>query len=156
MARTYRVTFENVAVTLPQDLFEIVGASGKIVKIKRVAVSDVDTTAPTSQMLSLRCRLLPATVISGSGGSSPTPQKVDLGDAAASFTAKANSTTKATTGGTAVVIEENGCHIYSGFDYSFPTPPVVGNGESFVFELLSTVSGTVHLSGTIEAEEIGG
>lgn len=156
MPRTYSVKFEAVTVSAAQDLFQIIGASGKTLKIRRVAVADIDTTLPTAQMMELRCRFLPATVTNGSGGSAPTPEPFDPGDAAASFTAKANSTTKATTNSTAVVLEENGCHIYAGWDYSFPFPPTIGPSESFVFELLSSLSGTCTLSGTCVVEETGG
>src|SRR5581483_6587032 len=138
MARTYAVTFEKVSISATQDLFQINGASGKMLRIKRIAVSSVDATPPTAGMLALRCSLLTATVTNGSGGSSPTPRPLDLGDAAASFTAKANNTTPATTNGTKTTIEENGCHLYAGFDYSLPVPPVVGPSEAFVFELITT------------------
>jgi hypothetical protein len=156
VARTYKVTFEGVAVSAPQDLVQINGASGKMLKILRQWASATDTTLPTAQMLQIRSRFLPATVTNGSGGSSPTPQKTDAGDANASFTALANNTSKATTSGTASILEENGCHVFSGYDVTFVRPPVVGPSESFVFELLSTPSGTLHLSGGIEVEEIGG
>ncbi len=158
MPRIYTVATENVLVAAAQDLMQIKGAAGKIVKIKRVFVGATNTTLVTAQSLRLRCRFLPATVSDGSGGSAPTPQKVDPGDAAASFTAIANSTTPATTNATAVVLEDAGVHIFAGWDYSWPagTEPVVGPSESFVFELLSTVSGVVNLSTTIRAEESGG
>jgi len=156
MPRQYTVTFEQVAVSAAQDLLQIKGASGKTLRILEVNVGASDTTIPTSQMLSLRCRFLPATVTDGSGGSTPTPQKTDPGDAAASFTALANSTAKATTSGTAVIVREDTCHIFNGYNYPFPRPPVIGPSESFVFELLSTVTGTVHLSGGALVEESGG
>lgn len=158
MGRRYSVSTEAVAVSAAQDLAEIKGASGKICRIRRVRVGATDTTLPTAQMLELRCRFLPATVTPGSGGSSPTPRKYDAGDAAASFTAGANNTTPAASGGTAVILEEWGVHIYAGLDWTFADAdtPVVGPSESFTFELLSTVTGTVHLSMTVEVEEIGG
>jgi len=156
MARQYKVTFEGVAVSAAQDLVQINGAAGKMVRIIRAWVGATDTSLPTAQMLQTRCRYLPATVTNGSGGTSPTPAKTDPGDAAASFTALANNTTKATTNGTAVVWDERGDHIYSGVESSFPERPPIGPSESFVFELLSTVSGTVHLSGGVLVDEIGG
>ena len=156
MPRRYVVTFSNVAVTQAQDLVQVIGASGKIVRVLRAWCSATDTTAPTAQMLQVRQRFLPATVTNGSGGSSPTPAKIDPGDAAASFTAKANSTTQATTSGTAVVKDEDGFHVYSGYDKVALTPTPVGSSEAYVFELLSTPSGTLHLSGGVEVEEIGG
>jgi hypothetical protein len=157
MPRIYSVTFEQVAVSAAQDLVQITGASGKMCLIKSVEVYPTDTTLVTAQDWALRSRFLPATVTNGNG-TSATPQKNDPGDAAASFTAIVNSTTKATTSGTAVTQREWGGHIFAGFAYTWPTgsEPTVGPSEAFVFELLSTVSGTVHLSGTVLVAEIGG
>lgn len=156
MPRTYSVSSEAVTVTAAQDLAQIKGAAGKIVRIKAVSVGATNTTVPTAQMLSLRCRFLPATVTDGSAGSTPTARPLDPGDSAASFTALANNTTKATTSGTATILKEAGVHVFSGYDFAFPVPPVIGPSESFVFELLSTVTGTVNLSTEVVVEEIGG
>lgn len=155
MSRIYSVTFENVSVSAAQDLLQIKGASNKMLRILRRWVSATDTTLPTGQMLQLRERILPATVTDGSGGSTPTPRKHDQGDTAASFTALANNTTPATTNGTAVVVYATGCHIFNGFDDIHDDPPTVIPTSSYVFELLSTVGGTVHLSGGVEVEELG-
>lgn len=156
MPRRYRVTFEKVAVSAVQDLVTIIGATGKMLRIIRTWVDDADVTAPTNQQLALRCRFLPATVTNGSAGSAPTPQKLDPGDAAASFTARANDTTKATTSGTAVILEENSANVFAGWDFMWPTPPPVGPSQAFVMELITAPSGTLTLSGGIEVEEIGG
>lgn len=155
MPRIYNVTFSGVTVTAAQDLVQVKGATGKTLRILTQWVGATDTTAPTNQQLQLRSRVLPATVTDGSGGSTPTPAKDDQGDAAATFTALANSTTRATTSGTAAVVLEKGENILGGHDYAFTKPPTVAAGQSFVFELLSTVSGTVHLSGGVTVEEVG-
>jgi hypothetical protein len=155
MSRTYTVSFENVTVSAAQDLLQVKGASNKMLRILRRWVSATDTTIPTGQMLRLRERLLPATVTDGSGGSTPTPAKHDQGDAAATFTSLANSTTPASTNATAVVLATMGCHVFNGFDDIHDDPPTVAPSQSYVFELLSTVTGTVHLSGGVEVEEIG-
>lgn len=156
MPRLYTVTFEKVTVSAVQDLFLLLGATGKMCKLKRVAIADVDATLPAATQMALRVRFLPATVTNGSGGSTPTPQKFDPGDAAASFTAHANDTVKATTSGTAVTIEENGAFLYSGWDYTFPNPPVFGPSEAIVVELITTPSATWILSGSVLVEETGG
>jgi len=148
--------FEQVAVSAAQDLIQITGASGKIVLVKAAWWGSTDTTAPTSQQVATRCRFLPATVTNGSGGTTPTISRTDPGDAAASFTALANNTTKATTGGTAIVQDESGDNVLAGYSNVFLKPVPVGPSEAFVFELLSTVTGTVHLSGGVIVEEIGG
>lgn len=156
--RIYKSTFENVTVTVAQDLIQLTGAAGKMLFVRRIWVGNTNTTLSTAQMLSLRYRFLPATVTAGSGGSTPAIAKTDPGDAAASGVVLANNTTKATTSGTAQEYEANACHIYAGWDYTFPSDAriAIGPSEAFTFELLSTVSGTVALSGGIEFGEVGG
>jgi hypothetical protein len=156
MSRTYSVSFEQVACSAPQDLVEIIGGSGVMLRILSVSVAMTDTSPPTNQQFAVRARRLPATVSGGSGGSSPTPQPEDGGDAAATFTAKANNTSKATTSGTASVLLEDGVNQFTGFAWVFPKPPTVGPAQAFVWELLSTPSTAIHLSGTVLVEEIGG
>ena len=155
MPRQYTCKTENVTVSAAQDLISITGASGKICRIKRISVGATNTTTPTNQEIRLRCRYLPATVTAGSGGSSITPAKLDQGDAAATFTSRGNDTTPATTSGTAVVLWAQGVNILAGLDYSFEDMPTVNVSTAFVFELLSTVSGTVALSAEVDVEEIG-
>jgi hypothetical protein len=155
MARIYQVTFEGVLISQPQDLVQINGASGKILRILRRWVGATDTPLPGSQMLQLRERFLPAIVTNGNG-TSVTPAKRDPGDANASFAAFVNSTGKATTSATAVVLNEIGTHVYNGYDEPYLNPPPIGASEAYVWELMSTVNGTLHLSGGVEVEEIGG
>lgn len=159
MPRIYRVTFEGVAVSAVQDLVFIPGsAAGKLVKILHRWVGCTDTTLPTSQMIQLRERFLPATVTAGTGGSTAiTPSKNDPGDATCGITtAGTNNTGKATTSGTAVVLDEMGVHLYNGFDDALINPYPIANGEAYVFELLGAPSGTVHLSGGVVFSEEGG
>lgn len=157
MSRIYRVSFAEVAVSAAQDLVFIPGASNKILRVLRCSVACSNTSLAAGQMLSLRARYLPATVTPGTSGTTGiTPSKNEAGDAASSITtAGTNNTGKATTNGTAVVLGTWGCHLWQLFDYVWKTPPVVIEGSAVVFELLSTVSGSVSLSGFVEFEEIG-
>ena len=156
MPRHYNVLFKGVAVSAPQDLVNVTGAAGKVLRILRQWWGCTDTTAPTDQQLQIESQFLPAVVTAGTGGAVATPQKVDPGDAAASFTARINDTTGATTSGAAAQLEENGSNVKAGYDFMFPKPPVIGPSEAFTFHLVSTVVGTVHLSGGVLIEEIGG
>lgn len=159
MARIYEVTFENVTVSAAQDLVGLTIAAGtRTCKIKRMRVGATNTAIPTAQMLQIRARLASATYTVGSAGAAGVVKPVDLGDSAATFTARINDTVKATTSGAFTIMEETGCHIYAGYDFSYPQgrEPVFGGAEGFVFELLSTVSGTVALSGGVTVEETGG
>lgn len=156
MPRLYTVEFNQVTVTAAQDLFQVLGAAGKMVRVLRAEVSSTDTTLPSSQMLSFSGVFMSAAVTPGSGGTTPTPQKTDPGDANPSFTAAVNNTTPASTSGSTAVVWSGGQHIYNGLDETFAQPILVGPGEAFLLKLLSTVSGTVHLSGTLWCEEMGG
>lgn len=156
MPRDYTIEFEKVSVSAAQDLFQINGASGKMVQLISFNCDDVDTTAPQDQQLVFRCRFLPATVSNGSGGSTPTPQKVDPGDANASLTALCNNTSKATTNGTAVVIWEGGANVKAGIEKFFPAKPLIGPSEAVVIELITAPATTLTMSGTAWVREYGG
>lgn len=159
MARGYTVTFSGVAVSAPQDLVFVPGASNKLVRILRFWLSpEVDTSLATAQGFSLRCRVLPATVTPGTGGTTGiTPSKSpSQGDAASSIsTAGTNNTSKATTSGTAVVVWSGGAHLFQGIDKRFDRPQEIIPTAAFVFEMLSTPTGTVTLSGGVDLEEMG-
>lgn len=157
MPRSYHVAFENVTVAAAQDLVQITGATGKQMRITRAWVGHSATTLGTAQGLRLRARFLPATVTVGSGGTTGiTPAKKDQGDAASSSTTCAtNNTTAATTSGTAVILYTNGIHLYQG-DIWLPAGGIfIGPSQAFVWELLSTPSGSIALSGGVDFEELG-
>lgn len=156
MGRKYYVKSENIAVTAAQDIFQIKGATGKILKVTRVKWSNSDQALATPQMVATRCTFLPATVTDGSGGSSVTPIRRDVGDAAASFTCLTNNTTKASSNGTSTVQMEDSSHVFNGLDFPFANPVIVGPSESMVFELVNAPTGTFHLTAEAEVEEIGG
>lgn len=155
MPRRYNVSFEKVSVSAVQDLITIQGASGKMCRILEVSVWDVDTTAPTNTQLALRCSILTATV-TVTGGTSVTPRPLDVGDAAASFTAKSNNTTQATTTGAKTTVREAGANVYQGDQYQFLAPPLIGPSESFVYEIITAPAAALTLSGNIVVEELGG
>lgn len=157
MPRAYQVTFSGVTVSAAQDLVQIMGATARMIRIKRMWVACGDTSLATGQGLKLRARFLPATVTVGSGGTTGiTASKKDSGDAAGTMTTNAtNNTTQATTSGTAVIVYAGAAHLYQGENWRFDDPVDVGPSTAFVWELLSTVSGTVTLSGGVEFTEEG-
>lgn len=154
MPRRYRISTEGVSVSAAQDLIQVNGASGKMVKVLGVGVG-ASNQSPTNQQIALRCRYLPATVTNGSGGSTPTPRPIDPGDAAATLTARANSTTQATTSGTAILLHAAGANLLGGYDFMFPSPILVPSGAAFTFELTGAPTGTVNLSSWAEVVEEG-
>lgn len=158
MPRTYEARFENVLVAAVQDIISVLGPAGKVIQIKRIWLGSTDTAIPTAQMLRLNVKLSSATFSVGSGGAAAVFNKQDLGDAGASVSGRTNDTVQGTTTGAFTNIEAYGVHIYQGLDYTWPQDgrPTIGPTEGFVFELLSTVSGTVHMSGGIQVIEYAG
>jgi hypothetical protein len=162
MSRRYIISFNAVTVSAAQDLVLITGSSAlKMIRILKQWVSCPDTALATGQGINIRSRFLPVTVTAGSGGTTGlTPTKQDQGDATCgTTTCGANNTTKATTNGTAVILGSWACHLYQGHVQNWEQDNVwvpIANTEAFVFELLSTVSGTASLSGGVLFEEYGG
>lgn len=170
MARVYVGQFDNVAVSAAQDLFAVIATTTpKSVRLLRCVLSSTDTTIPTSQMVRVQIVLFTGTTITaGSGGTTPTIQKVDNGDPSATgFTLAANNTTQATTTGTTNIVYDGGFHAFNGFDESFAVDgsssraamPIfvqaAANAGSIIVRTASTVTGTIHFSGTIWVEEAG-
>lgn len=157
MGRIYDISFENVTVSAAQDLCTALSAAAKSIKLHRARVGATNTSIPTAQMMQLRVRAASATLTVGSAGAAATARPFDPGDTAYGGTARTNDTVKATTSGAFTILEEIGVHIYQGYDYTWPQDarPVVNLAGGFVFELLSTVSGTCAFSGGIRIEEIG-
>ncbi len=158
MGRRYVVTQANISVTAATDLIQIKNASAshKLVEIIRWWWKPTDNSLATAQVLQTRCRRLPSAVSDGTGGTTATPVPLDGGDAAATFTALVGNSAKATTSGTAVVVDESGAHIYNGYEQQPEEPVTLADAQSFVLELTSaSIQGTVHLSFGVEVEEIG-
>lgn len=155
MGRIYSVQFENVAVSAAQDFFEVLPADDKPVRLLWARVSNV--ASETSEQLRIRIKRMPATVTSGSGGSTPTIQKLVSTDASAGFSVEANNTTPATTSGTAQVLWSEGFNVLTGWDY-LPTPECVFvfvQGEGLIIDLPAAPGSSTNMSGTIMLEELG-
>jgi hypothetical protein len=161
MPRLYTIPFTNiVAIGATQDFWEVVGSAGKLVRLKRAVLSCTDTTIPTSQMFQITAGMTTATAALGTGTVAGL-NAIDKGDSAAGFTYTTNTTVIGT--GTRLTLYSNGFHAYNGWDENFDTDgrtlaqiTASGTGEGFFIEMLSTVSGTVHFSGTMWVEETNG
>lgn len=158
MSKVCTVTFESVTVTAAQDMISLKAAATKPIRILRYWVGATNTSIPTSQMLALRARVATATLTAGSGGGAATPVALDVTNTTAiSATARKNDTTGATTNGAFTIVDEQGAHIFNGYDSAAQgrialDVPISGG---FVWELLSTVVGAVALSGGVDFEEVG-
>jgi hypothetical protein len=160
--RIYSVIFDNVAVTTAVDYFELNPAADKPLRILAVDVGQTNRTGDANEDM-LRwsiVRMTGATLTSGSGGTTPTPVAVNPGDPAASFTAKANNTTAASTTGTTSTVHASTFNTRVGLLW-VPTPEMwpVGIDSAatgvILVRLLEAPGASTTFSGTVYVEEIG-
>lgn len=159
MGLLYSVPFSKVTISAAQDLFEIIPAANKPVKLHSLYLSNVGGTADAGDAQE---ELLPLLVIrahatSGSGGSSVTPTPVDpTHGTAASFSAEVNNTTIASTG------SPINCHA-DGINSRLPAPivwtdqtrPICTTTEvRIVVRLVDAPADAVVMSGTLYVEEL--
>jgi len=153
MGRMYTAVFEQVAVAAAQDLFEVNAPADAVVVVHRVVIAQSsDAGDSEAEMLPI---LIHRGSTSGSGGSTPTPAPLEMGDAAFGGTVEANNTTQSTEG---TQIHAESFHIAAGFDFH-PTPecrPVISPSGRLVVELQGAPADSLTMDGTIVFEEIGG
>lgn len=156
MPRLYTCSFKNVTIAAAQDLISVLGVTNRVIRIQRIWLAMNDTTLQTAQGLRLNLKRGTATVTPGSGGAAVTPTPLDSGDVAATFTSRRNDTTPATTSGAFTDLFPCGGHNYGGLNVNFGNNgPLCIEGQTMIFELLSTVSGTCNFSGGMICEELG-
>lgn len=160
--RLYTVIFDNVAVTTAVDFFELNPAADKPIRILGIMVGQTNRVGDANEDM-LRwsiVRMTGSTLTSGSGGSTPTPQALNPGDPAASFTAEANNTTQASTTGTTSTLHADTFNTRTGLQF-IPTPEMwpVGIDSSatgiLVVRLLEAPGASTTFTGTVYVEEVG-
>lgn len=153
MGLMYTATFEEVAVTAAQDLFEIVAPSDAVVVIHDFEISQSsDAGDSESEQLNL---LIHRGSTSGSGGSTVTPRPLEAGFPAAGSTVEANNTTQSTEGN---ILFSTNFNVMAGYAKVFTpeTRPVISPSGRLIIELQSTPTDSLTMSGTVTFEEIGG
>jgi hypothetical protein len=152
--RIYSTFFDNVTISAVQDVFLLKAGSVNGIELHQIDLSAGGVTAPAE--IRLRLRRLPATVTNGSGGSAPTIGVTDSGDTkATTATVRANDTTQATTGGTAVTLQAHQWNVLLPWQY-LPAPEdreVIQAAEALVLDIPAAPASTV-VSGTIKWREI--
>lgn len=153
MARTGTISFENVSVSVAQDLFEITPADDKPIKIMGVVITQISDVGD-AQAEQLRVEIIRGHATSGSGGSGGTVVPDDPGDTL-SCTAEVNNTTIASAG-TPVVLWAEAFNIALGLDRWFPpgAEKKCSQAQStLVVRLMGDPADAVTLSGTISVIE---
>lgn len=154
MGRAYSIEFAGVSVSAVQDLIALYAGASMACKLHGVVIGQV--TGTTVQNLKLSVNRLPTTVTAGSGGSTPTPQKINRGDAAATATAHVNDTSQATTSGTKAVLHADVFNTVNGYQFFWPPDdrPVIGLSEAAVLSLDTAPSSAMTMNGTLYFEEL--
>ena len=150
MGRMYSATFEEIAVSAVQDLFEVVAPSDAAVVIHGFEISQSSDT--DSEMLNL---LVHRGTASGSGGASVTASPLAVGDAAFGGTVERNNTTQSVEG---TILHSAAFNVLNGYVW-IPTPecrPVISPSGLFIVELQTAPADALTMSGVVYFEEIGG
>lgn len=140
------------------DLIEINPASNKPVKIRRFIIGQTSEVGDSAEEgLRISVIRLPATLTSGSGGSTVTKTYPSSASGAAGATIEANNTTVATTSSTAEVLYElawNVRNVPTEFVwYEDLFMPRVVNGEGLVIRLQTTAADDISAVWTVELIE---
>jgi hypothetical protein len=154
MAETFTVVCENIAATAVQDVLAVYAASTK--KLQLLAVEIAASGQTTVGNYAMRIRYLPPTVTSGSAGAAATPHNVNPDGASASFTARRNDTTQASSSGTVDLVATQFNPI-NGYYWAPPTSigdePKADLSGAFTLSL-DGIAGTLNLSATMWLREI--
>ena len=156
MGRMYTASFEDVAVSAIQDIFEVVAPADAVVIIHEIKLGQTSDTGDSAEEI-LRVEMTFGYTTSGSGGAAITARPHELGDAAFGGTVERNNTTQAVNG-TGVVRNAETFNIRVGWQYT-PTPEmrmVISPSARFVLELPAAPADAVTMTGSITFEEIGG
>lgn len=155
MPRVYSVEFSNVSVSAIQDMLAIYAGPSMAFEIHSLQVGQ--TTATTVGNLQISVRRITANVVTGTGGTAVTPQQVESwNDAAATVTARANDTTKATGNLAASVIFADIYNVVNGYQWIFPPDdrPVIAPGQAASFSLDVAPGSAQTTSGSVTFAEI--
>jgi hypothetical protein len=155
MSGIFTVQFNEVAVTAAQDLFEIVAPAAKPLVLLGYGLSQKTEKGDAEEEL-LTILFKSGQTTSGSGGSAPTPVNQDTSGAAASFTAEANNTTKASAG-TIVTHLPDSWNVRQSMRVILAEPEqiMIAAGRRFTMELLNAPTDSITMNGYLLVQEIG-
>jgi hypothetical protein len=139
--RIYTTRATPTAVSAALDVLELVPATDKPLIIHKVVISP--NNSETNQQIQITIRTLPATLTSGSAGSTPTTGPTNSHNSAAGYTAEAFNTSRASTSGTAVYHVDEGFPSQGGFEYlpDVLERPIVYAGQGFIVGIEESLAG---------------
>jgi hypothetical protein len=159
MSRIYTATFDSVAVSAPQDLFEIKAHASRAVLIHDWSIGQTSDTGDTAEeLLRIEVRRGVLAVTSGSGGSVVIPVTQDYNDGAFGGTVETNNTTRAVAGSpdTMNILGQYIWNVRVPMEkiYTPETRPTIPPGGTFTIGLPVAPGDALTMSGTITFEEL--
>ncbi len=150
--RTYTVTFRGVSVSAVQDLIAAYSGANMAVELVGFGLSPGNTSV---ENIAINVKHLAATVTAGSGGNAATPAPDLPTDAAATFTARINDTTQATTSGAVTYALADGWNEVNGMQVWFPERgrPEAKPSEALIIELAGSPAAGRTVSGWAKFKE---
>ena len=152
--RTYTIPFRAVSISAAQDLCAAYAGASMAIEVVSITLGQVTQTSVEECQISIK--RLPATVSTGSGGSSTTPVVDADSDAGSTFTARINDTSQATTSGTAVYPHTDVWNEVNGYQWIFPEKarPSCKPGEALIFSLDSAPAAARTCNGSMKIKEL--
>jgi hypothetical protein len=152
--RTYNIVFRAVSVSAAQDLCSAYAGASMALEVISVTLGQITQTSVENLQLSVK--RLTATVTNGSAGNSFTPTLDTDTDAAATFTARINDTTVATTSGSTAYLHADVVNLVNGYQWIFPerNRPTCKLSEALIFSLDSAPSGARTMTGAMKVREL--
>ncbi len=154
MGRMYSTTIDNLSVAAVCELFFVKAPTDACVVIHEIVLSQDDSE--TSEQLPVN--IFRTATDQSAKGTGLTPAPLSVGDAAFGGTVRYNILTAETFATETTMLRRDSQNVLNGWQY-LPTPEtriVISPGGMVVVKLDAAPSGTLHLSGTLVLEEIGG
>lgn len=152
----FAATFTAVAVSVAQDVFEIVAPSTSRVLIREIRLGQYsDAGDAAAELLSIL--ILRGYTVSGSGGTSATPVNMQghTGAKSAGSTVEVNNTTVANTGSPVTLLADS-FNVQAGFRY-YPAPGdhiVLEKSQRLVVRITAPAD-ALTMNGTLIFQEVG-
>lgn len=154
----YTASFQSVAVSAAQDLFEILCPADAVLEIMELGFGQTsDAGDAQEELLLTTLRMVSGAPTSGSGGTTPTPTPHNLGGAASGCTVEANNTTQLT-GGTNVVIRPwiVNVRVPDNLILIPESRIFISPSTRFLWELEAAPADSITASGFVTWRELGG
>jgi|CXWL01.1.fsa_nt_gi hypothetical protein len=158
MGRVYETGTTAVAVTTAIDMWEILAATGKPIRVHEWGVwQTTDVGDAAEEVLTIQEVRGVGTVTSGTGGSTPTVYPTDDGDAASGATVEANNTTRMAVGtGALDSLAPRGWNIRIPYEkiYTPECRPRINPGDRWTLAITTAPADSITIGTYIKYEEI--